>query len=140
MSVYGELMFPLSYCFIALIHSPGSSYPLEPALVYLTTAASNFPPEARLQLTSRLLQEAQICARDEAPAVYSIAQLLLDRPNEMIEILKSEWHCVPVNSLGLPSSGWTSGVKFAVWMFSVHLDFQTFIPFSHWYLQYSTGA
>lgn len=67
----------------------GSSYPLEPALVYLTSTAGNIPPEACLQLTSRLLQEAQICARDEAPAVYSIAQLLLDRPDEMIEILKN---------------------------------------------------
>ncbi|GFG32216.1 hypothetical protein Cfor_02033 [Coptotermes formosanus] len=66
----------------------GSSYPLEPALMYLTTTASNFPPEACLQLTSRLLQEAQICARNEAPAVYSVAQLLLDHPDEMIEILK----------------------------------------------------
>jgi hypothetical protein len=72
--------------------------------MYLTTTASNFPPEACLQLTSRLLQEAQICARNEAPAVYSVAQLLLDHPDEMIEILKSEWHYVPVNPLGLFSS------------------------------------
>jgi hypothetical protein len=126
--MYSELMFPVSLPFIALIHSPGSSYPLEPALVYLTTTASNFPPEACLQLTSRLLQEAQICARDEAPAVYSVAQLLLDHPDEMTEILKSEWHYVPVHSLGLLSSNWTSGVKFAAEMFSVHHDLQIFWP------------
>jgi hypothetical protein len=125
--VYSELMCPLSLSFIALIHSPGSSYPLEPALVYLTSTASNFSPEACLQLTSRLLQEAQICARNEAPAVYSIAQLLLDRPDEMIEILKSEWHYVSVNSLGLLSSDWTSRVRFAAGKFcAVHRspDFQ----------------
>jgi hypothetical protein len=60
--------------------------------VYLTTAASYVPAEACLQLTGRLLQEAQICARNEAPAVYSIAQLLLDHPDEMVELIKGERH------------------------------------------------
>jgi hypothetical protein len=133
-------MCPLSLPFIALINSPGSSYPLEPALVYLTSTASNFPPEACLRLTSRLLQEAQICARDEAPAVYSIAQLLLDRPDEMIEILKSEWPYVPINSLGLLSSDWTSGFKFTAGKFYVHHVRQTFRPFRRGFLGYSTGV
>ncbi|XP_069688827.1 putative ATP-dependent RNA helicase DHX57 [Periplaneta americana] len=68
----------------------GSCYPLEPALVYLTTSASRFPPIASLRLTSRLLQEAQICAKDEIPAVYTIAQLLLDHPDEMVELLRDK--------------------------------------------------
>jgi len=138
--MYSELMCPLSLPFIALIHSPGSSYPFEPALVYLTSTASNIPPEACLQLTSRLLQEAQICARDEAPAVYSIAQLLLDRPDEMIEILKSEWHYVPVNSIGLLSSDWTSGVKLLQGSFLFTMFFRLSGQFRCGFLGYSTGV
>lgn len=68
----------------------GSQYPLEPALVYLTTTANYFPPEARLRLTSRLLEEAKMCARDEVPAVYTLAQLLLDHPDEMCHLLKGK--------------------------------------------------
>ncbi|KAJ9592058.1 hypothetical protein L9F63_001397, partial [Diploptera punctata] len=68
----------------------GSQYPSEPALIYLTTSANYFPPEARLRLTSRLLEEAQMCAKDEVPAVYTLAQLLLDHPDEMCHILKGK--------------------------------------------------
>jgi hypothetical protein len=58
--------------------------------VYLTTVADNFPVEMCLRLTGRLLQEAQFHARDEAPAVYSLADLLLNHQDEMIELLKGE--------------------------------------------------
>ena len=66
----------------------GSQYPLEPALVYLTTTANYFPPDARLRLSSRLLEEAKLCARDEIPAVYTLAQLLIDNSDEMSHLLK----------------------------------------------------
>jgi hypothetical protein len=56
--------------------------------VCLSTAADNFPAEACLQLTGRLLQEAQVCARDKVPAVYSLADLLLSSQDEMVELLK----------------------------------------------------
>jgi hypothetical protein len=58
--------------------------------VYLTTAADNFPAEMCLQLTGRLLQEAQIHTRDEAPAVYPVVDLLLNHQDEMVEFLKCE--------------------------------------------------
>jgi hypothetical protein len=87
-----------------------------------------------------LLQEAQICARDEAPAVYSIAQLLLDRPDEMIEILKSEWHYLPVNSVGLLSSDWTSGVKLLQGSFLFTVFSRLSGPFRWGFLGYSTGV
>jgi hypothetical protein len=58
--------------------------------VYLSTLADNFPAKACLRLTGRLLQEAQICAKDETPAVYSVADLLLSHQDEMIELLKGE--------------------------------------------------
>jgi hypothetical protein len=87
-----------------------------------------------------LLQEAQICARDEAPAVYAIAQLLLDRPDEMIEILKSEWHYVPVNSIGLLNSDWTSGVKLLQGSFLFTMFSRLSGPFRCGFLGYSTGV
>jgi hypothetical protein len=83
---YSVLVYPFS----GLIHSPGSRYPLEPPLLYLTTAADNFPAEMCLRLTGRLLQEAQIHTRDEAPAVYPVADLLLNHEDEMVELLKGE--------------------------------------------------
>jgi hypothetical protein len=58
--------------------------------VYLSTAADNFPAEACLQLTGRLLQEAQVCAHDGAPSVYSVADLLLSHQDEMVALLKGE--------------------------------------------------
>jgi hypothetical protein len=64
--------------------------------VYLTAAENSIPAEACLRLTSRLLQEAQMHARDETPAVYSVADLLLNHQDEMVELLKGEWHFVHI--------------------------------------------
>jgi hypothetical protein len=76
----------------------GSHYPLEPALVYLSTAGDNFPAEACLQLARRLLHEAQVCTRDKAQAVYCLVDLLLSSQDEMVELLKD-------NSVTLLDSG-----------------------------------
>ncbi|PSN50333.1 putative ATP-dependent RNA helicase DHX57 [Blattella germanica] len=69
----------------------GSQYPFEPALVYLTTPSNKFPPEARLRLTNRLLEEARVCASNETPAVYTIAQLLIDFHDEIGHLLKGKF-------------------------------------------------
>jgi hypothetical protein len=63
---------------------------MEPPLVYLTTVADNFPAEMCLKLTGRLLQEACIYAKNETPAVYALAYLLLNHQDEIVELLKGE--------------------------------------------------
>jgi hypothetical protein len=92
--------FPLVHP--ALIYSPGSRYPLEPPLLYLTTSADNFPAEMCLRLTGRLLKEAQIHAQNETPAVYSVADLLMNHQVEIVELLRGEWHFVHIQANRIP--------------------------------------
>jgi hypothetical protein len=58
----------------------------------------------------------------------------------MIEILKSEWHYVPVNSIGLLSSEWTYGVKLLHGSYLFTMFSRLSGPFRCGFLRYSTGV
>ncbi|GLH09540.1 Dosage compensation regulator [Gryllus bimaculatus] len=72
-----EIRFPEGLC-----------YPAESPLIYLSTNCPKVPADACLRLARRLQQEAMNCSQSEQPCVYTVTQILLEKQEEMLEILK----------------------------------------------------
>jgi len=57
---------------------PGNKYPRHPCLAVFSTAHSHFPRHASMKITSRLMEESKAMAKDAAPAVFSMVEVLQD--------------------------------------------------------------
>ena len=56
----------------------GNKYPRHPCLAVFSTAHSHFPRHASIKITSRLMEESKAMAKDAAPAVFSMVEVLQD--------------------------------------------------------------
>ena len=56
----------------------GNKYPRHPCLAVFSTAHSHFPRHASMKITSRLMEESKAMAKDAAPAVFSMVEVLQD--------------------------------------------------------------
>ena len=82
---------------IELRFKDGCKYPHDPVIVTLSTPMTKFPRSACMKITARLMEESINCAKDGAPATFSIVSLLEDVA-EMDRALSDGEHrlCLPV--------------------------------------------
>lgn len=69
----------------------GSRYPLEPALVCLSTTSTRFPTSASLRLSGKLCALSKEHAQFQAPYIYSLAQVLVDQSTEIVAMLADSY-------------------------------------------------
>ena len=66
----------------------GNQYPKESPLVALTALSDDFPKESCLRITRRILKEARDNAVNGLPSVFELIDLMLNRQDEIIRVVK----------------------------------------------------
>jgi len=83
--------------FIVEIRFPkGNRYPQEPCLVTFSTPLTHFPRSACVKVTTRLMEESKLMAKDSLPAVFTIVSIL-ESSQELDQIIAG-----PESRLSLP--------------------------------------